>query len=317
MLHFAALWLLVRVVGRLPARLLYAAADAAGTVAWHASPRLRRTTRDHMRHVLLHGSAVGDPAAVDRAARGCVRSAARYYADFARAPHLSPEQAFAEAEIFEGLAHFFDAHDRGCGVILCSAHLGSPEYIFRSASFLGLEMAVLTEVLSPPRLHDFVHRVRGAPGVRFLPANRSGLRETLTQLRGGGVVAVLGDRDIQGAGRPVPFFGERAALPSGPVELALRTNAALVPTFGTRSGVGRYRITFQPGLELQRSDDREADIEAGMRALARALERGISAAPDQWFALHPVWRGLPRAASSGRTIAPMAYDDPDDQNAGR
>ena len=224
MLHFAALWLLVRVVGRLPVRLLYAAADAAGTLAWHASPRLRRTTRDHMRHVLLHGSAVGESRRGGPSRPGLCAQPPPATTPTSPARRISPpSRRSRRPEIFEGLAHFFDAYDRGCGVILCSAHLGSPEYIFRSASFLGLEMAVLTEVLSPPRLHDFVHRVRGAPGVRFLPADRGGLRETLTQLRGGGVVAVLGDRDIQGAGRPVPFFGERAALPSGPVELALRT----------------------------------------------------------------------------------------------
>lgn len=294
MLRLIALWLLVRVLGRLPGALLYAGADAGGAAAWYASARLRRTTRDHMRHVLRHGTADADAAAVDRAARGCVHSAARYYADFARSAHLSPEQAFAGAELFEGIDLFFDAYDRGCGVIIVSAHLGSPEFILRSARFLGLEMLVLTEPLSPPRVHDFVHRVRGAPGVRFLPADRRGLRETLAQLRAGGIVAVLADRDIQGGGRSVQFFGERAALPVGAVELALRTKAALVPAFGTRTGVGRYRVTFQPPLRLQRSGDREADLEAGLRTLARALERGIGAAPEQWFVLHPVWSGLSR-----------------------
>ena len=292
MLHFIALWLLVRVLGRLPGGVLYTAADAAGTLAWYASARLQRITRDHMRHVLMHAGGPRDPGAVDRAARGCVRSAARYYADFARSAHLSPEQAFAGAEVFEGIDDFFEAYDRGCGVIIVSAHLGSPEFIFRSASFLGLEMLVLTELLSPPRVHDFVHRVRGAPGVRFLPADRRGLRETVAQLRAGGIVAILADRDIQGGGRAAPFFGERAALPAGAVELALRTKAALVPGFGTRTGVGRYRIEFQPPVALRRSGDHDADVEAGMLALARALERGISAAPEQWFVLHPVWSGL-------------------------
>ena len=301
MLRLLALRVLVHVLGRLPARVLFAAADIAGSLAWYASPRLQRTTRDHMRHVLLRddrdGPAPADARAIDRAARACVRSAARYYADFARTVHLTQQQAFDEVESFEGMDHLYAAIDRGCGVVLLSAHLGSPEYIFRSAGYLGLEFLVLTEALSPPAVHDFVHGVRRAPGVRFVPASGAALRESLRQLRSGGVVAVTGDRDIQQRGMAVAFFGERTRLPTGPLELALRTQASLVPGFVTRTGDGRYRVVFRPALALSRSGDREADVAAGMQAVARALEEGIAAAPEQWFAMEPIWSGLEAAGA--------------------
>jgi lauroyl/myristoyl acyltransferase len=292
-LRLFALWLLVRVAGRLPASVLYAGADLLGTLGWYASADVRATTRDHMRHVLSRGAERPPSASqVDRAARGAVRSAARYYADFGRASHLAPGEAFAEVESFDGVNHFFDASDRGCGVILFSAHVGSPEYIFRSAAYLGLEMVVLTEVLSPPRVHEFVHRARAVPGVQFVPADGAGLRTVLATLRAGGTVAILGDRDIQDSGTQVPFFGERTALPSGPVQLALRTNAALIPVTGTRVGPARFRVTMGAPLKLPRSGDRDADLAAGMPIFARAIEEIIGVAPDQWFALHPVWSGL-------------------------
>ena len=226
-----------------------------------------------------------------------MRSAARYYADFARTVHLTQQQAFDEVESFEGLDHFYAAIDRGCGVVLLSAHLGSPEYIFRSAGYLGLDFLVLTEPLSPPAVHDFIHAVRRAPGVRFEPASGSALRESLRQLRSGGVVAVTGDRDIQQSGMAVAFFGERARLPTGPVELALRTGASLVPGFVTRTNDGRYRVVFRPALALSRGGDKAADVAEGMRAVARALEEAIAAAPEQWFALAPVWSGLEPASA--------------------
>ena len=37
------------------------------------------------------------------------------------------------------------------------------------------------------------------------------------------------------------------------------------------------------------SGDRAADVEAGMRLVVAALETGIRATPDQWFALSPIW----------------------------
>lgn len=82
-----ALWLLVRVAGRAPLVLLYAVGDILGTLAWAATPRLREVTRDHMRHVLASNAT---SAAIDRAARGCVRSAVRYYADFAYGANHTP-----------------------------------------------------------------------------------------------------------------------------------------------------------------------------------------------------------------------------------
>ena len=289
MLRFVALWLLVRVIGRWPARLLYVFADIGGTIVWIGWPRLQRVTRDHMRHVL--GGRAGERD-VTRAARACLRSAARYYADFARAPHEPPGEALLAVDEYEGIEHFFEAYDRGCGMIVCSAHLGNPEFLVRAVAGLGIELLVFTEPLSPPRVHDFVHELRQAPNARFIPGGRAAAREALTHLRRRGVLALLCDRDVLGSGRPVPFFEERARLPSGAVELALRTGAPMLPAFVLRSGPGRYRVVIDRAIALRRTGNHEADVDAGMLAMARALEAGIRRAPDQWFPLDPVWRGL-------------------------
>lgn len=289
MLRFAWLWFLVRVLGRLPARTGVVIANVGGTLTWYASPRVRRVTADHMRHVLGPLSTRRDR---DRAARGCVRSAARYYADFARTPHLPIEAAFDEIESIEGLEHWFEAYDRGCGLIVCSAHLGNPEYFVRATARLGFDLMVLTEPLSPPRVNEFVHRMRAAPGARFVPVSLPAVREALVHLRKGGVLAILGDRDVLHNGHPTVFFGERARLPTGAVDLALRTGAPVLPAFVVRTEEERFRVHIEPAFTLQRSKDREADLDAGMRTMAAALEKGIRLAPDQWFPLQPVWSGL-------------------------
>ena len=150
----------------------------------------------------------------------------------------------------------------------------------------------VTEPLEPPRLHELVHRVREHTGVPFVPIDRAGLRRALAHLRAGGALGVLADRDVLGTGRPLPFFGERAALPWGAVELARRSGAALVTGFVYRSGVARYRVVIDPAIAIPRTDDREADTREGMRLLVARLERGIRRAPEQWFPLSPVWSGI-------------------------
>ena len=289
MLRYLALWVLVRVLGRLPLRVLYAGSDVAGTLAWYASPRLQRVTLDHMRHVYAGGASERE---LGRSARSCARSAARYWADLAKAAHQPPERAIDRIDVVEGIEHIFEARDRGCGVIFVSAHLGNPESLMRAIGVLGFDVVVLTEPLSPPRLHDLVHDVRSASGIRFVPADRGGVRLAIEQLRAGGMLGVMADRDVLGTGRPVPFFGERARLPTGAVELALRTRAPLVTGFVRRTEGGRVRVTIDPPLDLERTGDRAADVAAGMRRLVQALEDGIRESPEQWFALHPVWAGL-------------------------
>lgn len=279
----------IEVFGRLPLAVLYAIADVAGTLAWFASQRLRNVTTDHMRHA-HDGEA--RPADVARAARGNVRTALRYWADMAHSAHLSPADTIDRIEAVDGFDRFFEAYDRGCGVMFVSAHVGNPETLIRVMGTFGFDVLVLTEPLSPPALHNMVHELRQAPGVRFVPADRSGVRLAIQQLRAGNVLAILADRDVLGTGHPQPFFGERARMPRGAVELALRTGSPIVTGFARRTTGERMRVALDPPLYLERSDDREADVEHGMRRVTAALEAGIRESPEQWFALQPVWRGL-------------------------
>ena len=292
-MKFLLIWVLIEVGGHLPVRLLYALADLVGSLAWACSPRLRAVTRHHMTRAL--GPRGREARARDRAARGCLRSAARYWADLARTSYLQPGVAFDEFESFAGIDHLFAAYDRGCGVVLVTAHIGAPEFAMRAASSLSLNIVALTERLEPPRVNALVQRARRRHGGRFVEAGLGGAREALEQLRRGALVALIADRDILGTGIPTMFFGAPAQLPPGPIELALRTGAAVVPCFVVRSDAGvragpRCAVRFLPPLGLRRTLDRSADLHNGLDTLARALEVGISMAPDQWFALQPVWR---------------------------
>ena len=280
--------LLVRLGSILPLTTLYVAADILGTLVWFLMPRLREVTRDHMRHVV---DPLATAAQVDAAARGCVRTTARYYADFAYGPRRGGARPFESAE---GIHHITEAAARGHGVILLSAHLGNPESIGRTLADLGLDLVVLTEPLRPQAVHDFVQATREGsnPGVRFVSADLPGIRLMLEHLKRGGVIAVLGDRDVLGNGVPLTFFGEHARMPGGIADLALRTGAAVVPGFALRTRNGGIRAVVEPPLNLPRSGDAAADPAEARRRVVAALERGIRMAPDQWFPLAPVWTGL-------------------------
>jgi lauroyl/myristoyl acyltransferase len=285
-MRFACLWFLARVAGRLPARLLDVIAVVGGTAAWYASRRVRETTTDHMRHVLGVGA---PPARVAATARECARSAARYYASFALAGSGRSEPLAQAVEAFEGLPALQEAYERGEGVILVSAHLGNAELVGRAVVPLGLDFAVVTELLSPSRVHELVHRVRGQAGVKLIPATLGGMRDALAHLRVGGTLGLLVDRDVLGTAPRRPFFGERAPLPTGAVELAHRTGAPVFAVWIPRTAAGRSRVIIEAVPLPPATGDREADVETGMAALTAALEGGIRRWPGQWFPLVPIW----------------------------
>ncbi|MQC17210.1 MAG: hypothetical protein DWG82_03110 [Chloroflexi bacterium] len=296
MIRYAVLAALVYVGGHLPVRLLYALAWMGGTVYWYASRRVREVTRDHARHVL----GVGAPRrALDAVARGCVRAAMYYYADFARLATETSAHVFDSFDDVRGLDALYAAVDEGRGTVLVSAHLGNGEFLAPAAAPFGLRLAVVTEPLEPPRVHDLVHRVRQAGGVRFLPATATGLRDAFRHLKDGGTLGLLVDRDVLGTARPYPFFGERAPIPSGAVDLALRTGAPMFAAWIPRTGVGRYALHLERIDLPHPSGDRDADLEQGMAAMVAAIEAGIRRWPDQWFVLAPIWGEIPERTADG------------------
>ena len=71
--------------------------------------------------------------------------------------------------------------------------------------------------------------MREAIGIEVVPLGPDVSRAVLRALRDNRIVCLLCDRDLEGDGVEVDFFGERTTLPGGPATLALRTGATLVP----------------------------------------------------------------------------------------
>lgn len=76
--------------------------------------------------------------------------------------------------------------------------------------------------------------------------------------------------------------------------MALRTEAAVVPAFAFwEPAEGRYRLRFDPPLELVRTGDPERDVAANTQLFTRVLEQQIRRRPDQWLWIHRRWKTRP------------------------
>ena len=111
----------------------------------------------------------------------------------------------------------------------------------------------------------------------------------LRALRDNRIVCLLSDRDIEGDGVEVEFFGERTTLPGGPATLALRTGATLLPA-AVYFRPGRDHLgVVRPPIEVERAGRLREDIARITQVLAHELEALIRAAPEQWHLLQPNW----------------------------
>jgi len=286
MWKYVLFWVAVRTIGRLPLRLVYALCDLAGEVAYWACPGRRRHVWDNLCHVM---GPQAPKAEVRRAARRVFRNVARYYGDLVRLPRLDVQEFYRRRLRHHGFQeHLLPAIASGRGVIILSGHMGNPELAVQALLAHGIRVVALTEPLRPPKLSRLVDGLRSSKGHTFLPVGVAGVRAALQALRRGGVVALMGDRDIEGPRARLPFFGEEASMPIGPMEMALRTGAQVVPVFCYRQGEV-LEVFVEPPLELTVSGSLEEDVRLNtLRFLAR-LEEHLRRDPSQWIVLEPIW----------------------------
>ena len=81
----------------------------------------------------------------------------------------------------------------------------------------------------PTELFDWFVGLRQSLGMEIHPLGPDAGRQILDALKRGHLVCLLCDRDLQGNGVPVEFFGERTTLPGGPATIALRTGVPFMP----------------------------------------------------------------------------------------
>ena len=148
-------------------------------------------------------------------------------------------------------------------------------------------------------------RTRGALGLELIEL--SGAKRLLKEaLVRGQTIGLLGDRDITGGGIDTELFGAPSPLAAGPALLAMDTGVT-PHVFGVwRDGGGVYHVSAEP-VPFPAEGSRRERVTAYLRAEARAFERHVSAAPEQWLAIfHPLWPDLEGATAPAPAIAEAA-----------
>ena len=288
-LEYAAAWPFIKIMGALPRPLARAIGIGLAQVVYLLHVRLRQ--------VGMRNLAIAFPEKTEaervRILRGEFASLGRQLAEVCHFPEYTLENV-DDVVVYDGFENFERAQARGKGVLLFAGHFGGWELSSFVLSMHGHWMHVLMRGMDNEYLGQLILHYRTMHGNKAVDKDDF-VRGLLSAMRKNEVVGMLMDTNMTPPqGIFVDFFGVRACTAAGPARIALKTDAAVVPTFTIwDEKLGKYRLRFDPAVELVRTGDLEADINANTQKLTSVIEDYVRQYPEQWLWVHRRWKTRP------------------------
>jgi lauroyl/myristoyl acyltransferase len=270
------------VVGRWP-RLFYPLARPVSAVLFRTRSKLRTNLVENMRPF------AGDQASATRLAARSLQNTVSYYIDLCSMPHR-PMERFEQEHLEVMGGQRLQALGEPGPVIAVSAHTGNAELSIQALTYRGRPFVALVEPQEPPEWSQYVLGIRTRSGGAFYEADLRGLRQCVEALRGGGLVGLMGDRDIQGNGLCTSVAGRCVRLPRGPWQLARAEGALVLPVFTARKQRDRFRVWVEEPFRVGRGPDEEGDVREAVTRFAGLLGMHLQRDPSQWAFTEDYWR---------------------------
>ncbi|HEX8872101.1 MAG TPA: lysophospholipid acyltransferase family protein [Candidatus Acidoferrum sp.] len=289
-LQFAAVWTFLKVLGVLPRAAARGVAASGARLLLLLLPKMRKTADFNLR--------LAFPDKTDAQRRelraGMARNLGWMAAEFARFPKYNRKN-IEEVVILDGHENFMAGQSRGKGVLFLTGHLGAWELSSYAHALYGFPLHYMARPLDNRPLDELVKRYRGLSGNRPIFKNESA-RVMLRVLKDAGTIGILADQNtMPQEGVFVSFFGVPACTTTGIARAALHTDAAVVPGYAYWDrNLRKYRLRFEPPVELTRTGDAEKDIRENTQRFTNVIEEIVRKHPEQWVWVHARWKNRPK-----------------------
>lgn len=289
-LEYAAVWVILHGLSALPRGMARRLAVFVARVIYLMLPKLRRTAEFNLRVAFPDWSNAQRKTVI----RGMVRNLGWMAAEFARLPKYTKKN-IEEVVVLSGHENFLEGQRRGKGVLYLTGHIGGWELSSFAHALYGFRLQYMARPLDNARVDALVNRYRCLSGNQPIFKNESA-RALLRILRESGTVGILADQNtMPEEGVFVDFFGKTACTTTGLARVALHTDAAVVPGYAYwDEGIGKYKLHFEPAVELVRTGDTERDVFVNTQKFASVIESIIRKYPEQWVWVHARWKTRPK-----------------------
>jgi Kdo2-lipid IVA lauroyltransferase/acyltransferase len=194
--------------------------------------------------------------------------------------------------VTDGMENYENAIKKGKGVIFLTCHLGAFDLQVSNMALRGLNPNIIGTPLKDERLNQLLWNYRNMHGAIAIERGRETFR-LIKVLKSGGSVALLIDQDTKVKSRFVNFFGKPAATPVGATVLAMKTGAAIVPTYVHLGKDWKQHMHILPEIPITLTGDDEADMVSNTQRLTNFIEDVIRKYPEQWVWMHERWKTKP------------------------
>jgi Kdo2-lipid IVA lauroyltransferase/acyltransferase len=280
-----------------PEFILYEFAKALAVVGYIAGAKFRHIALQNLSVVL--GREKG-PKLISRLARECFISIAKSGVEMMTIIGKSPDFMKRKYELVNK-KYLDQALAKGKGVILVSAHFGNFPLMVVRLACEGYKAGAIMRPLKDERFERFLSGERDRfkiHTIKSLPRKEC-VAETIRSLRNNEVIFLPLDQNFGSGGVFVDFLGQKAATATGPVVLAQRTKAALVPCFIIRQRDNRHRIVFEPEFQLLRGPGEQESILRNVQELTKIIELYVRRYPAEWSWIHRRWKAKPKSPHAG------------------
>jgi len=290
-------WSLVRfAVQAVSLKMCYRLGRAAAKVMYWISPGKKRRVRQGLHFLLGEGN---HKEAVRRTLVNYVQNSLEVFLY----PSLS-EGKLGRMVVYEGIEHLERAFEERRGVILLHGHFGNEELLMAAFGYRDATLYQLASRQPPASLpglrHWFPNWVRRYAFKKRLQYRESlptdfiyidrGLRAAFDALRRNQMLLVAADGREGSSWTEAEMLGRKVVYATGPMRIALRSNAVVLPVFLVRRDDDRHRVVIEPPMELTRTGDAKADIAVNTQRFVSLLGEYIEKYPCHYARLF--WLGM-------------------------
>lgn len=224
-----------------------------------------------------------------RISRASYESLGRTTIETAMFPTLTPATFLELFESVDAWSVVERTHAAGRGILFVAGHLGNWELTGSLVACMGVRVEAVARGMENPVFDAYLTETRSRIGVTVMHDSEA-VRRVPRLVRDGKAVGFLVDQGAAGlASTWVPFFGRLAKTPRGPAVFALRLDAPVVFGCVIRQPNSRFIMHFEE-VVVERTGDRETDINAIVAAYTATLERWVRRYPEQYFWQHRRWK---------------------------
>lgn len=207
--------------------------------------------------------------------------------------YASPSEIMGERVTLVNRENLDDLMAQKKGVIILSAHLGNFPLLCFKLGIEGYPIAVIYSEMHNRFFNPIIPLMQMSMGIEPISDKQrhACVRKSLSWLKKGGILFIQIDQSPPTeAGIPVSLFGLKVPTSRGPISLAMRTGANVLPVFIVRGGNNHHRIIIEKPYNLKLEGEINHDIRNNLEALSKITENYVRQYPTLWWWIHQRFR---------------------------